>query len=120
MQKEETDPDGKHQVSADEDELSQRRSHLSAEIEAAKRNQISRNRESDPLIAPVTSAAGMALGLRLSSAFVGTIVAGGLLGWLIDHLFATSPLGLIVLICLGFIGGFLNLLRVLNQQKTGR
>lgn len=118
MRKNKTDHDDMHPISAAENELSERKKHLSDAIDAARRNQALHATEPDPLIAPITSAAGMALGLRLSSAFVGPIIVGGIVGWLIDHFFSTSPSGLILLLCGGFIGGFLNLMRVLNEQKT--
>lgn len=118
MEKNEPAHHGSHRITSNEDELSLRKKHLSEEIDAARHNQALHDNEPDPLIAPVTSSAGMALGVRLSSAFVGTIIAGAFVGWLIDHFFSTSPWGLIILICVGFIGGFLNLLRVLNDQKT--
>ncbi|MEM0899640.1 MAG: AtpZ/AtpI family protein [Pseudomonadota bacterium] len=48
---------------------------------------------------------------RLSSEFIGGIVTGGLIGYLIDHFAGTSPWGLIVFILLGFVAGIFNVLR---------
>lgn len=73
------------------------------EAEAAK----VRNREGDP------SAIGKAM--RLSSEFVGGIIAGGLLGWVVDRFAGTSPWGLIILLMLGFAAGVRNLLRASNM-----
>ena len=54
---------------------------------------------------------GYGRAMRLSSEFIGGIVAGALIGWLVDQLAGTSPWGLIVFILLGFAAGTLNLLR---------
>ncbi|MBP0580106.1 AtpZ/AtpI family protein [Labrys sp. LIt4] len=71
--------------------------------EAAK----ARKQEGDP------SAIGKAM--RLSSEFVGGIVAGGLLGWVVDRFAGTSPWGLIIFLMLGFAAGVRNLLRASNM-----
>ena len=73
------------------------------EAEAAK----VRKQEGDP------SAIGKAM--RLSSEFVGGIIAGGLLGWVVDRFAGTSPWGLIIFLMLGFGAGIRNLLRASNM-----
>ncbi|MCA8898652.1 MAG: AtpZ/AtpI family protein [Brucellaceae bacterium] len=55
--------------------------------------------------------AGFGNALRLSSEFIAAIVVGAGLGWFIDRLAGTSPLGLIVFLLLGFCAGVLNVLR---------
>ncbi|MGT2487665.1 AtpZ/AtpI family protein [Methylobacterium oryzae CBMB20] len=37
---------------------------------------------------------------------------GGILGWIVDHVFGTKPWGLIVLLMLGFVAGVYNVMRV--------
>ena len=59
------------------------------------------------------SAIGKAM--RLSSEFVGGIIAGGLLGWVVDRFAGTSPWGLIIFLMLGFGAGIRNLLRASNM-----
>jgi ATP synthase protein I len=59
------------------------------------------------------SAIGKAM--RLSSEFVAGIIAGGLLGWVIDYFAHTSPWGLIIFVMLGFAAGLRNLLRASNM-----
>lgn len=66
-----------------------------------------RKQEGDP------SAIGKAM--RLSSEFVAGIVAGGLVGWVVDKVAGTSPWGLIIFLMLGFAAGLRNLLRASNM-----
>lgn len=54
---------------------------------------------------------GMATALKLSSEFIAGIVAGGLIGYLLDRYAGTSPWGMIVFLLLGFAAGVLNVLR---------
>jgi ATP synthase protein I len=54
---------------------------------------------------------GFAKAFRLSADFLGGVIAGGLLGWIIDRFFGTSPFGLLVFVLLGFAAGTLNVIR---------
>ena len=59
--------------------------------------------------------------LRLSTELVAGILVGGALGWAIDRSAHTSPLGIIVCLLLGFLGGMLNVMRAvkrLNKQQA--
>jgi ATP synthase protein I len=69
-----------------------------------------------------TSNDSKALGqaLRLSAEFVSGVVAGGILGWLVDRLFGIAPWGLIVCLILGFCAGMLNLMRASGVVKSAR
>jgi ATP synthase protein I len=49
--------------------------------------------------------------VRLASEFVGAVLVGAGIGWLIDRLAGSSPLGLIVFLLLGFAAGILNMAR---------
>jgi ATP synthase protein I len=100
--------------------LEEQRRRLDHDIDAARRHHAEHALEADALVASATSASAMAYGLRLSSAFVGAIVAGAVLGWLIDYAFSTSPWGLITSLCVGFIAGFFNLMRVVNENGPKR
>lgn len=62
----------------------------------------------------------MGQAFRLSAEFVSGVLAGGILGWLVDHLFGSSPWGLIVCMLLGFCAGMLNLLRAAGVVKGTR
>jgi ATP synthase protein I len=52
------------------------------------------------------------LGFRVMSEFVAGIIAGGLIGWLLDGWFGTSPAALVVFILLGTAAGFWNVYRI--------
>ena len=56
-------------------------------------------------------ASAMALGFRLSSELVAGVLVGAAIGWGIDRLLSTSPLGLIVFLLLGFVAGVVNVVR---------
>ncbi len=58
-----------------------------------------------------TGATGYGQALRLSSEFIAGVAVGAGLGWIIDRLAGTSPLGLIVFLLLGFGAGVLNVMR---------
>jgi ATP synthase protein I len=52
--------------------------------------------------------------MRLSTEFIAGIVAGAILGWLVDRFVGTSPWGLIIFLMLGFVAGVMNLMRASN------
>jgi ATP synthase protein I len=54
---------------------------------------------------------GLGKAMRLSTEFVAGVIAGALLGWVVDRLLGTSPWGLIVLLLLGFGAGVVNVMR---------
>ena len=47
--------------------------------------------------------------------FVGTVLAGALVGWLIDRQFDTEPYWTLGLLILGVVGGFIRLVRSLRR-----
>ncbi len=91
-----------------EAELASRLKALSAKLEAqptvTEAEMRFKAREKD--------ASGMAKALRLSSEFIAGIVVGAAIGWFIDRLAGTTPLGLIAFLLLGFGAGVLNVMRV--------
>lgn len=60
---------------------------------------------------------GHGAGLRLGLEFVSGILAGALLGWLVDHFFHTTPFGLVIFMLLGFATGLRNAVR--EAKKIG-
>jgi ATP synthase protein I len=56
---------------------------------------------------------------RLASDFIAGVVLGVLLGWGFDHLFGTSPWGILVWSLLGLVAGTLNVLRSAGMVKPG-
>ena len=89
-------------------ELSARLRRLETQIErkrpSAAADPSSRPRNEGP------SPLGQAM--TLSTEFVAGVVAGGVLGWIVDRSFGTKPWGLIVLLMLGFVAGIYNVMRV--------
>jgi ATP synthase protein I len=65
---------------------------------------------------------GLGRAMRLSTEFIGGVVAGALLGWVVDRLLGTSPWGLIILLMLGFAAGIMNVMRgagMLGGPRSG-
>lgn len=60
---------------------------------------------------------GLGQALRLSAEFISGVIAGALVGWLIDRMLGTSPWGLVVCMFLGFGAGMLNMLRASGELK---
>ena len=101
--------------SADDADLSARLKSLDADLPSIRSS--SRVRTSCPSdVRPVQWAKPS--GFRPNSLQGRT--AGGILGWLIDRFFGTSPWGLIVCLILGFCAGMLNLMRAAGMVKSAR
>lgn len=48
--------------------------------------------------------------------FVGTVLAGAVVGWLVDRRFDTEPYWTLGLLLLGVVGGFIRLVRSLRRM----
>lgn len=92
-------------------DLSDRLKDLSGRIAAEQ----SQRAESERPSASMQSATGYAKGYRLASEFVAGTLVGGLIGYGVDWVFGTLPLGLIVFLLLGFGAGILNMARAANR-----
>lgn len=55
--------------------------------------------------------AGWGAAVKISSEFIGGVLVGAGIGYLIDKIAGTSPWGLIVFLLLGFAAGTLNVMR---------
>ncbi|MCJ2070764.1 AtpZ/AtpI family protein [Methylobacterium sp. J-030] len=89
-------------------ELSARLRRLETQIER-KRPQAA----AEPSTRPRTNgSSSLGQAMTLSTEFVAGVIAGGILGWIVDHVFGTKPWGLIVLLMLGFVAGVYNVMRV--------
>ncbi|WP_230530638.1 AtpZ/AtpI family protein [Microvirga roseola] len=104
-------PDG-----ADDADLSARLKSLDARINKASVQRA----ESEPRAHSKTDSNAIGQAFRYSAEFVSGVVAGGIVGWLVDHLFGSSPWGLIICLLLGFCAGMLNLLRASGAVKPAR
>ena len=55
---------------------------------------------------------------RIGFDFVGAVGGAGLLGWLIDRQFGTAPWGVGGFVMAGFVVGFINVWRALQQPDN--
>ena len=62
------------------------------------------------------SDAGYRLGNRVLAELLGGMIGGALIGWVIDRFAGTSPWGLLVMLFLGIIVAFRNIIRISNQR----
>lgn len=62
--------------------------------------------------------AGMAMGLRLASEFVSSILVGFLIGYGVDWFVGTAPWAMIVFLIFGFASGVMNVIRSANSMQT--
>lgn len=56
------------------------------------------------------------LGNRVLAELLGGLLGGAVIGWVIDHFAGTSPWGLLVMLFLGIIVAFRNIIRISNQR----
>ncbi len=56
------------------------------------------------------------LGNRVLAELIGGMVGGGLIGWVLDRLFGTSPWLLLLLLALGVGSAFRNIIRLANRR----
>jgi ATP synthase protein I len=101
---------------ADDADLSARLKSLDARISKAS----VQREKSEPRARPTSDSSAIGQAVRLSAEFVSGVLAGAVIGWLVDHLFGTSPWGLIICLILGFCAGMLNLMRVSGVVKPAR
>ena len=60
--------------------------------------------------------AGYRLGNRVLAELLGGMIGGALIGWTFDWFAGTSPWGLLVMLFLGIIVAFRNIIRISNQR----
>ena len=83
-----------------------------------RRLQAAREREEDR-IKPAGGAetdANYRMGNRVLAELIGGIGGGAFLGWVIDYFAGTSPWGLLVMMFLGIIVAFRNIIRISNRR----
>ena len=59
---------------------------------------------------------GYSQGNRVLSQLIGGPVGGAVIGWLLDRLFGTSPILLLVLMALGVVVAFRNIIRISGER----
>ena len=78
-------------------------------------------------IAAVVVAATMMAGCQTSSnaqnfplgPVLGGVAGGALLGWIIDRFAGTGPWGLLIVMALGIVVAFVNIIRISNRKPDG-
>ncbi len=84
---------------------------LDARLKAAREREDERNR---PQVQGTD--ANYRLGSKVLAELLGGLVGGGLIGWVIDRFAGTSPWGLLVMLFLGIIVAFRNIIRISNRR----
>lgn len=107
---------GREPTSSDEADLSARLKSLDARIDKASTHR----QNAEPLARPTSDSSALGQAFRLSAEFVSGVAAGGILGWIVDRLFGSSPWGLIICLILGFCAGMFNLMRASGALKSAR
>ncbi|PWJ92614.1 MULTISPECIES: AtpZ/AtpI family protein [Mesorhizobium] len=95
-----------HEPDIRDDDLERRRRDLEASLATRRPDRLEGKDD-----AKAGSAAGYGQAVKLSSEFIAGVVVGAGIGWIIDRMAGTSPLGLIVFLLLGFGAGVLNVMR---------
>lgn len=84
---------------------------LERRLKAAREREEERNR---PRVKG--SDANYRLGNRVLAELLGGMIGGALIGWVIDRFAGTSPWGLLVMLFLGIIVAFRNIIRISNRR----
>lgn len=84
---------------------------LDARLKAAREREDERNR---PTVQGTD--ANYRLGSRVLAELLGGLIGGALIGWVIDRFAGTSPWGLLVMLALGIIVAFRNIIRISNRR----
>jgi ATP synthase protein I len=111
------DGKGRTPSSSDEVDLSARLKSLETRLDQASAH---RKEAEDPRPRPTSDSRALGQAMRLSAEFIAGVLAGGMIGYLVDGLAGTKPWGLIVCLVLGFFAGMLNLLRAAGLAKPAR
>ncbi len=77
------------------------------------------SRSHEPTPEQLRDAENMGVGMRAGTELVGAIIAGGLIGWLLDGWLGSKPVFLIIMLLLGVITGFFNVWRVTQNMSPG-
>ncbi|MXO64397.1 AtpZ/AtpI family protein [Altericroceibacterium endophyticum] len=85
---------------------------LDARLKAAREREDHRNR---PQVQGAD--ANYRMGNRVLAELLGGLIGGALIGWVIDRFADTSPWGLLVMLTLGIIVAFRNIIRISNRRS---
>ncbi len=85
---------------------------LEGRLKAAREREAERIRPA----AGVEADANYRMGNRVLAELLGGIGGGSFIGWVIDHFAGTSPWGLLVMLFLGIVVAFRNIIRISNRR----
>ena len=85
---------------------------LDVRLSAAREREDRRNRP----VAGMETDANYRMGNQVLAQLLGGIGGGAFLGWVIDHFAGTSPWGLLVMLALGIIVAFRNIIRISTRR----
>ena len=85
---------------------------LEARLKAAREREDQRNKP----VGVVEADANYRIGNRILAELLGGIGGGAFVGWVIDQVAGTSPWGLLVMLFLGIIVAFRNIIRISNRR----
>jgi ATP synthase protein I len=85
---------------------------LEARLKAAHEREEQRNRPQVQGADP-----GYKLGNRVLAELIGGLLGGALIGWVIDRFAGTSPWGLLVMLFLGIVVAFRNIIRISSRRS---
>lgn len=110
------DKDGKRE--SDDKALKARLDSLSGALDARRRQEEAQKAQEKASIPGGETGKAMSLGFRVLSEFVAGVIAGGVIGWLLDKWFDTSPLFLLVFGAFGTAAGFMNVYRIAAKPTS--
>ncbi|WP_066552819.1 AtpZ/AtpI family protein [Croceicoccus bisphenolivorans] len=84
---------------------------LDARLKAAREREETRNK---PQVQGTD--ANYRLGSKVLAELIGGLAGGALIGWVIDRFAGTSPWGLLVMLFLGMVVAFRNIIRISNRR----
>jgi ATP synthase protein I len=84
---------------------------LEERLKAAREREEQRNK---PQVQAADS--GYKLGNRVLAELLGGLLGGALIGWVIDRFAGTSPWGLLVMLFLGIVVAFRNIIRISSRR----
>lgn len=90
-------------------DLSDRRAKLDAALAQKKSKTEEKGKNS------ASSDTGWGAAVKISSEFIGGVLVGAGIGYLLDSFAGTAPWGMIVFLMLGFAAGILNILRATGK-----
>ena len=85
---------------------------LEERLKAAREREEQRNRPR------VQGDANYRLGNRVLAELLGGLIGGALIGWVIDRFAGTSPWGLLVMLFLGIVVAFRNIIRISSRREA--